>query len=613
VARREVVGARLGQHDVGEDAVEQGPGLIVLLVVFALLAGAGGYFWMRRSRDSRPSGEIVSRPASGSPEPTPVDTLLVLLDDPEFPDTYLALGPVTELQALEREGMVQRVGSSVATANVAVQALQGYREAAELVKLSPETVSHIRNGARLIKGSDGYNIGVLRDATSNDFLAQVRWTKAGSGLATLAALGNAATMAIIQMQLDAISGQIERVGVSVDRLAASYQFSVDGDLRGTVRAVREAQQRALETGVVTDRQIGSIQGFDRDLDAHIERLESECGSALRRLSRVNSQQERLKWLQDDGHRVLKSLSELMEASRAWTANKLLYAANLMAPGTAGAATEAADRLASRLVVQQTRERIIQVDRTIAELVYEYVRALELAAVTKGRLTLSERVQDRVINMNLSEKGVRDLAVALRTQLDGAGIAVPDFPAISSGVRHIGTLGADSTPQWIDVLALMLAPDESVQAIVHGRGAGGNHNVSSQPSALVITDQRLIGLRKQRFVEDGRREFTLPIRSVRGVAASTAYGDPVLRITVLEGRLGVLGGKYVDLEMLKSEIPVAVAAVEAALSGQVTYRPLGPSFDEQVRRLDGGLRQPLAIEARRPSPSAEMGTGLEQGY
>jgi len=538
---------------------------------------------------------------------TEVDTVLVPVSDLDFPDVYLALGPTKELVALAEVGTWSAAGNSVVMSNLVAQSIQGYSEAATLVRLSPDTVNLIKSGAEVVKAPGGFNLGVLRDPGTGRFVGQVKWAKAGSAVSTVAALGNAVAMAMIQMQLNAISDKITHLTKSVDRLSASFRFAVDGDLRASVRAIDDVRQQAEISGMVTDRQLRAVQGESRHLDAHIRRLESECNASLRRLNSVNSQKQRLDWLGDDGIPVAKAMSELAMASRAWATSRALEAANMLSPEYNHDAVLAANRAAAEVLIEQTRERMRELDRLMSELGYQFARALDLVELTTGKVTLKEKVAGKVTPTELQKDRVKELAAALRNQLASIGIDIAGVPPLRS-VQEIGAKRGEDDSSWRRVIALLLNPDETVQVILHGRGVGGHHNMSDAYSAIVVTDQRILAFRKLALQRESALQLNESVSHMTQLQSKTAYGVSQLRITLREAPRGLIGAIHVDLGMTPEEAQAAIEALSSIRDGQTDFAPQGPDFDEIVRRLDGGPRgetvagetaTAVAIEPNRP--------------
>jgi uncharacterized protein YecT (DUF1311 family) len=595
---------------------------VVLSVLVALIVGVVVGALVTRSRskervgsstlavakgtlDGPHAGDVAAQEVGTSREVEEVGTVLVPVGDRDFPDVYLALGPSAELEALASEGTWKSAGNSVAVANMVAQSIQGYTEAATLVRLSPETVSLMKSGAEVIKGPGGFNYGVLRDPSSGKFVGQVKWAKAGSAVSTVAALGNALTMAMIQMQLNAISDQVAALAKSVDRMSASLRYGVDADLKASVKAIAEVRQQAEISGMVTDRQLRAVQGQSRDLDAHLRRLESECTAALRRLNAVNSQKERLSWLREDGIPALKALNEMGTASRAWVTSRALEAANLLSPENNDESVQAANRRTAEVLIEQTRERMRELDRLLGELGYQFARVLDLVEKTVGKVTLQEKVAGKVVPVDLESDRLKDLAAAIRSQLDALGINIAQVPPLRT-VPEVGGMRGEDDQTWRHVIPLMLNPDETVQLILHGRGVGGHHNMSTAYSAIVVTDQRLLAFRKGALACEGIIRLNEPITRVQGLKSKTAFTHQQLRITLREGPIPLLGGLDVDLGMTSDEVEEAIRAITPILAGTTVFAPQGPNFDEALRRLDGGPRWVGEVNRQGPTQVVEEG-------
>lgn len=556
--------------------------IALLLVASALLAAGvarqrrlqsdvsgnsgGGALVLRRSA-VRSTAKIPPRKEShASPV---VNALLVQLEPVAFPDEYLLVAQGGQLERLRRQGVILDAGRAVAGTNLVAQAMHGYQSSANLVRLSGGTVQAIKNGAEVIPGPDGF-LGVLRSPATGKFAQQVQWTPVNRLAASAAGITNAVTMAMIQLQLEAISKQLTMLAKDVGRLSDSFTFTVDGQVSASVRAVGDVRDQALALGRVTDQHIASLSGSVVGLDAHIERLARECQSALGRLRDINSQDERLAWLRSDGIATIDHLRSLLQASRAWEVGRTLHAASYVS------GPDGADRPDARLLLEQTQRRAADLDGLVSQLAYEYLRALDFALQSEGKVKfLGEQVKEKLIQARIEHQRaqVQELAGRLRNMLASLGIPVPQVPAMPD-VPQFGDASHEDQ-RWEELLPLLLRPDESVQFLVHGSGVGGQHNLSEKPSLLVVTDQRVLGMRKSTFAQVGKLHLNVELQQVVEVAKAAAYFDEQIRLTLRDGRkvdLGIEGGPR----------DAAIRQLEVVLGGECVARPFGPAFGPAAR-------------------------------
>lgn len=597
-------------------------GIVAAVAVGILVLGLGFWWFLRhrspaatspsRSVAVRPRGRVDALQGPGAASnnvlsPEEAEVLLMALGDPTYPDVYVAMGPTQAIDRLggERLAFLHNTGTAVADANLVVHGINAYQQATTtIVTFSRETTALLDGGAKLMQGASGLKLGTVVDPSTGKIIAQAQFvTQSAANLTSAAAsMGVAVSLAVIQMQLNAISKQLEEVTRKVDRIAERQQIAQVSSLVSTVRTIDDVRQKVLAGGRATDRLMTEINGQGRDLATHITQLTEQTRLRLKRLGRVKGQEARLKWLRDEGQSAVQDICLLVLATRGWAMYQTLGIANLLAPGDE--ANQATHAVAAQKAATQMRERLTEVYTVTVEMAYELDRVLQLAALAPGRITFREKATDKVAHVTLTRDQTKDLASALRDMLATADLPIPKTPGIPTQVTHIGTPRAPH--DWRDHVGALLGRDERVQGVVHGLGAGGSHTLDSSPSVVLITDQRVIGLRQGRFMETGMLAFSCPNGSIKYAEVSTAYRQTVLRFRLKSGLHIFRDGDAVDINL-----PADEAKAAKSLFDKVRLGPLpNPEPQGPIIQVDGvnvlrsrPVQSPMTIQASKDTKTA----------
>lgn len=489
-------------------------GVVVVLVLASLAA------LVHKKRQEVPRGTvpptysqtppIPPTPAPRTPSTTPDQhpppatpaLSLALLPLPGDGTTFLALGDVTQLQPstmestslLSRPAVERAAADIVVSLNLPLQVVNGLQQSSNLVRLAPETMKALQNGAKFME-SGGKATGVLR-GTDGRIVELVRFTSVSSAVSIAASLGNALALAAIQMQLNQISKKLDVLSGQLERIAEADEHERLAQVESLAMSVQHALGQCSAAGYVPDQVMNSIAGQAQDLDAHIRRLEKDIRGHLARVPGTGRAADQMEWLARDGLPGVNELDQMLVAMQGWLIHQGLYAANL---GNSGLPAEIA---AQARVIEQTIERRAQLEELVRNLAYEIDRALHVAEIAPGQIPKSEWTM-RLIDKRSSSTSerVRDTASRLRASLRSAGILRREIPPLPQAE----SLGVDSEPDnsdWRDMLRYRLRDGEQPLLYVHGSGVGGHNNTSRAASVMVFTDQRVLGIRKSSFAKRG---------------------------------------------------------------------------------------------------------------
>lgn len=206
------------------------------------------------------------------PEPEDTDALsslieietgvaLLLGDHPMRAFTELGISPLTRKDMKRWSGLTDAIALASGGGNVAVQGLQGVMCARGIVRLAPETVALLKNGAAPLT-SGGWNLGALV-GDSGKIAAQVRWLPAAGAQAAdvLASIGPAVALMAVQCQLMSISKRLNE-NIAITR-------GVSEELRR--RRMSNLRSMCHEVRNIVD-EVDSRRSVDRIMFDQLERM-----------------------------------------------------------------------------------------------------------------------------------------------------------------------------------------------------------------------------------------------------------------------------------------------------------------------------------------------------
>ncbi|WP_212844915.1 hypothetical protein [Catellatospora sp. IY07-71] len=404
---------------------------------------------------------------------------------------FAMVSPQTSQRLTDKLAMASGIG------NLAAQGAQGAMTVQGLVRLAPETLQMLKTAQPMTSG--GWNLGTL--ARNGKFAHSVRWAPA-TGAQTaglLAALGPAAALLALQVQLASISRRIdENIELTRDVLRALHEdqwATLLGLHETTMRAVREAQA----VGAVNDHVFASIATREADLRKQRHLFMSLVRGHVKELD-ANGQSRRA-YIQKNIEQMIADAHGMLMAEWSWYRAQVLRAAHISRDEANALENE---RLLAEVVTEAEREHTQAMD-DVAALLADLERQCRLMA---------ELPEERSLPFTTKRRNIRD-AVAMAE-------ALAERVAELRNVAHTRRAPLDpplavfneSVPE--DVLRILrwTVPDEepllAIADVNLDRLVADNAYLGVTPERFFISAQST--LRKQGTID---REFPLSdIRYVR---------------------------------------------------------------------------------------------------
>ena len=446
--------------------------------------------------------------------------------------------------------------------NVAAQGAQGAITAQGLVRLAPETLQALRTAQPMTSG--GWNLGSL--VTSKGKIAgSVRWAPATGvqSVTMLAALGPAAALLALQVQLASISRRIdENIQLTRDVLQALHEdqwTTLLGLHETTMRAVREAQA----AGVVNDHIFAAIATREADLRKQRRLFMSLVSRHIKALD--TDAKGRRAYIQKNIEQIFADTHGMLMAEGSWYRSQVLRAGHISRDEANAVENEP---LLAALVTETQREHTQAMD-DVAQLLGDLERQCRLFAELPGEWSLPfstkrENVRDAVAMAEALAERVAALRNRVHTQ------PTPLDPPL--------VVFDEAVPEEILRILRWVLPDEApllaIADVNLDRLVGDNAYLGVTSERFFISAQNAV--RKQGTVE---REFPLSdIRYVRfrerdkqGPLLDVITTDENIRLT-FDGWAGK-GQGLVDARRLSNllaaamDLPESERRTDPLLSGE----------------------------------------------
>lgn len=413
------------------------------------------------------------------------------------PPADLDLIPFEMLSTQAIQGLTDKLVMASGVANLAAQGAQGAVRAQGLVRLAPETLAALKTAQPMTSG--GWNLGVL--TSQGKFAHVVRWAPAAGPqtASMLSALGPAAALLALQVQLASISRRIdENVQLTRDVLQALHedQWATLLSLHETTtRAVREAQT----AGAVTDHIFAPLATRDADLRKQQHLFMSLIRRHIKALDTDDN--GRRAYLQKNIEQILADAHGLLMAEGSWYRSQVLRAGHISRDEANALENE---RHLAELVAETQREHTKAMD-DVAHLLADLERQCRLIAELPG---------ERSLPFTTKRHNIRDaaaMAEALAERVAALRNRAHTQPAPLD--PPIAVFNEAVPDEILRILRWVLPDEEPLLAIAdvnRERLVGDNAYLGVTPERFFISAQN--ALRKQGTIE---REFPLSdIRYVR---------------------------------------------------------------------------------------------------
>ena len=317
----------------------------------------------------------------------PAETALVEVS----PGTAVVFGRVPEgldlipfsLITLEEQATItDAVAASSSILNVGGQIANSLAQAQGLVRLAPETLAALKDGASVVK-SGGWNLGTLK--VGNEFSNSVRWLPAGGANAVgiVASIGPAIAMIAIQMQLSELSGLVQQNLELTETVLKSVRHEQWAELMGLEQAVSKALAEAESVGAVTPLLWQNVQGYEAELRKQRDLFRRHVEAHSAELAQRTGHKERRQYIEKSGEAILLDLHSLLLAHRAWFGYQALRAGG----AKLGAVEDPREAALLQKIIDNAQDEHEQVVTQMSAILDRLTRELGILAELPGKHTI----------------------------------------------------------------------------------------------------------------------------------------------------------------------------------------------------------------------------------
>lgn len=248
--------------------------------------------------------------------------------DPEFglafgdwSQTGIDVTPLTGLNKEHDKDLLDKISIAAGIGNTSVQVLQGVANVQGLVRLAPETVAKLQVLKPMTSG--GLNLGALTDG-GGKVAHLIRWTPAfgAQAVSLLAAMGPAAALFAIQLQLSSLSHRIDKTSRLVEEILQKIDQNAYEDIQACERIIQEILHETLKTERVNLRDWERIAPFEEKLRSAYGKLKCELGKCLSALK--DDAQGGKKFLEERAGKIENDAAYLVVSLFSWIRYRILY-------------------------------------------------------------------------------------------------------------------------------------------------------------------------------------------------------------------------------------------------------------------------------------------------
>ncbi|WP_339621330.1 hypothetical protein [uncultured Salinibacterium sp.] len=329
--------------------------------------------------------------------------------------TDLDFVPFAMMTTQARQELTDKLSVAAGFSNVAVQGAQGIVSAQGLVRLAPQTLEALKVAQPMTSG--GWNLGSIV-GNNGQIAASVRWAPATGmqSVGILAALGPAAALLALQLQLASISRRLdENIELTRDILKALHEdqwATLLGLHETTMRAVEEAQA----AGTVNDHIFRAIGTREADLRKQRHLFTTFVRSHTKALD--SDAKTRRDYIQKNVQQLFADAHGMLMAEGSWYRYQVLRAGCISRDEANAVENEG---LLANLVAETQRDHAQAMD-DMAALLGDLERQCRLLAELPGELSLPftakrKNFHDAVAMAVALAQIVSELRNRSRTQLD----------------------------------------------------------------------------------------------------------------------------------------------------------------------------------------------------
>ena len=289
---------------------------------------------MCEASETHDMGESASGALTGAEEasedsqaPSGQDPAVIEVD----PDFGLALGdwsqtgidviPLSGLNKEHHKDLLDKISIATGIGNTSAQALQGAASVQGLVRLAPETVSKLQVLKPMTSG--GLNLGALT-GNGGKVAHLIRWTPAvgAQAVGLLAAMGPAAALFAIQLQLSSLSSRIDKNIKLTKKIIANLEERQYSRVQSFEKTTQGCLKSALELHEVESRNWDKIKTHEPDLRELFDNYKKEVTECLSNLEECD--RDGGKFLEENAIDIERKAAALVASLGSWIRYQVLY-------------------------------------------------------------------------------------------------------------------------------------------------------------------------------------------------------------------------------------------------------------------------------------------------
>jgi hypothetical protein len=424
--------------------------------------------------DSEPSKADV-----GASEKLTPGTSTILVE--VIPGAAVVFGAVPEgleliefglIPAIDRERLSTILGGLGNAGTVVGNAAEAISSARGLYRVSEASMALLKSGGELA-AKDGAKLGAIFN--NGHLVGQARFIPVGvSAAAAAAAIGPAAAMIALQMQLNEISGLVKTNIALTKQTLKAIRYEQWSELTGLAASIDRAISQATEIEGVTKSIWDNVAGNEAALDKQFDLYRRNVSDHIKQLHQVGGAARRV-YLEANAEAILFDAHALLNALKAHTGYQAIRAAWSRVEG-------AEDEREAKLVEVITRDARAEFDAALhdsGELVESLRRELRIIAELPGRATmpLTKKRRDAKISRltcNQLIEAIEPLADALH----------PVTAELTAPEVICGPASLDIGP-YLHVLRWYMEEGEELRAIAFPYEPGKHNPLEGLPSVLAM--------------------------------------------------------------------------------------------------------------------------------
>ena len=289
---------------------------------------------MCEASETHDMGESASGALTGAEEasedfqaPSGQDPAVIEVD----PDFGLALGdwshtgidviPLSGLNKEHHKDLLDKISIVTGIGNTSVQALQGAASVQGLVRLAPETVSKLQVLKPMTSGD--MNLGALTGG-GGKVAHLIRWTPAvgAQAVGLLAAMGPAAALFAIQLQLSSLSSRIDKNIKLTKKIIQNLEEEQYSRVLAFEKTTQECLDSALEFQEVDPRNWDKIKTHEPDLRELFDNFKKKLTERLGNLEGCD--RDGWRFLEESAIDIERKAAALVVSLGSWIRYKVLY-------------------------------------------------------------------------------------------------------------------------------------------------------------------------------------------------------------------------------------------------------------------------------------------------